>query len=203
MGKVRRLVTRREREERAKLADAEAALRDLPPEALAQWSARERASLSDARKVLREKARSQERDWAGGYGMYGRIQTEEVWKRIQALPSKDRPVQVRDAFIFVLLALDRDTGDVTLSRAELAEKIGCDLSNVSKVMATLERLGVVERERRPEPGYRGRGRVVYVINAHTAWNGDLAFRKRVAATQTPPSDKRAKLKLVQPAEAAE
>ena len=135
--------------------------------------------------------------------MISRVQAKHVYDRIRRLPPEARPVEVGDAFMFILLCLDQDTPELPFKREDLAREIGCDPRNVSSIMGTLEKLGVLTRERRPEPGLRGRGRVVYVINAHTAWNGDLEFRKQVAAKQKPPSEKRPKLRLVPPAEAAE
>lgn len=135
--------------------------------------------------------------------MISRVQAKHVYDRIRKLPPEKRPVQVRDAFALVLFCLDQDTAEVPFTRAELAEEIGCAPNNVSSIMGTLEELGVLTRERRAEDGYRGRGRVVYVVNAHTAWNGDMDLRIAAAAKQQRPSDKRGKLKLVQPAGAAE
>lgn len=211
MGKVRRLVTKQEREHRAAFASAAAVLRDLPPQAVACLPARHRALISQTRSALRRHATSQEGIWPnGGFNMIGRVQAKHVYDRIRRLPPEDRPVQVRDAFVFILCCLDQDTPELPFTRQELADEIGCDVRNVSKIMRTLEELGVLTRERRAEPGYRGRGRVVYVVNAHTAWNGNLELRRQVASGQQPPSEreepralKRAKLKLVPPAEAAE
>ena len=135
--------------------------------------------------------------------MLSRVQTKWVWDQIRLLPSQARPNQVRHAFDLVLLYLRQDTGEVMLTREQLAAEIGCEPRTVSTIMGTLQKLHVLERERRPEPGARGRGRVVYVVNAHVGWNGNLEFRKQAAAKQKPPSEQQPLLKLVPPAEAAE
>ena len=38
-------------------------------------------------------------------------------------------------------------------------------------MGTLERMGVIRRERRKVAGMQGRGMAVYSINPHVGWNG--------------------------------
>lgn len=210
MGKVRRLATRQELDERAAFAAAADVLAQLPPQALVRLSAHQRAAISTARRALRDRTHAAESIWPGGYNMISRVQAKHVHDLIRQLPSHKRPVQVRDAFMLVLFCIDQDTAELPFTREELAREIGCAPGNVSKIMGTLEELGVLERQRRPEAGYRGRGRVVYVVNVHTAWNGNHEFRKKLAAAQTPPTEravpppaKRAKLKLVPPAEAAE
>lgn len=135
---------------------------------------------------------SEENIWPGGFCMISRQQTEAVWDAIRKLPPEARPQQVRHAFDLVLLYLRPDTGEVTLSRREMAEKMETDPDNVSRVMRTLEDMEVVTRKRRPAEGVRGPGKVVYSINAYVAWNGRLEVRRREAAKTAPPS-----LKLVQ------
>jgi len=53
-------------------------------------------------------------------------------------------------------------------------------------MGTLERMGVIRRERRRVEGMQGRGVAVYFVNPHVAWNGSLDIRKAEAAEVTPP-----------------
>lgn len=123
--------------------------------------------------------------------MISREQTEAVWNAIRKLPPDARPHQVRHAFDLVLLYLRPDTGEVMLSRQEMAQKMETDADNVSRVMRTLEDMQVVTRKRRTVEGVRGPGKVVYSINAYVAWNGRLELRQREAAKTAPPS-----LKLV-------
>jgi len=61
------------------------------------------------------------------------IQTAAIWDAIRALPSDDRPHQVRHAFDLVLLNLRQDTGEVLLTRDQLAEEIGCAPKHVSPI----------------------------------------------------------------------
>ena len=48
-----------------------------------------------------------------------------------------------------------------LTRDEIAGEIGCASGHVSRVVGTLERMGVIRRERRKVPGM-----AVYFINPH-------------------------------------
>lgn len=110
--------------------------------------------------------------------MISRRQTEAVWDAIRGLPATERPHQVRHAFDLILLNLRQDTGEVLLARDALAAKIGCSPENLSRIMGTLERMGVIRRERRKIDGMQGRGIAVYFINPHVAWNGSLELRKQ-------------------------
>jgi predicted transcriptional regulator len=81
-----------------------------------------------------------------------------------------------------------------LTRDEIAAEIGCAAGDVSRVMGTLERMGVIRRERRKVEGMQGRGVAVYSINPHVGWNGSLQVRKEAAEDVKQPS-----LRLVEPA----
>lgn len=48
------------------------------------------------------------------------------------------------------------------------------------MMGTLERLGVIVRQRRKVAGMRGPGIARYRINPHVAWNGKLEIREEQA-----------------------
>lgn len=134
----------------------------------------------------------------GIYNMISRQQTEAVWDAIRDLPPSLRPQEVRHAFDLVLLYLRPDTGEVILSRMEMAQKMRTNPDNVSRAMTVLERMEVVTRKRRPVEGKRGPGRAVYSINPYVAWNGHLAGWARECANTDPPS-----LKLAPRTEAAE
>ena len=125
--------------------------------------------------------------WPGGFTMISRAQTGAIWKTIRALPPADRPHQVLYAFNLILLNLRQDTGEVMLTRDQFADEIGCTPNHVTNIMATLDRLGVIRRERRKVAGVRGLGMVVYFINPHVAWNGSLDARRLEAAPTPPPA----------------
>ena len=157
-------------------------LRKFPEEQMPAWA---RAALLNQLQRL-TLPDSEQTIWQGGFTMLSRLQTAVVWDAIRELPSSARPNQVRHAFDLVLLNLRQDTGEVMLTRDELAEKIGCHADHVSRIMGTLERMGVVRRERRRIDGMQGRGMAVYFINPHVAWNGSLEIRKEQAAEASPP-----------------
>lgn len=136
--------------------------------------------------------------WGEVYNMISRQQTEAVWDAIRDLPAELRPQEVRHAFDLVLLYLRPDTGEVVLSRMEMASKMRTNPDNVSRAMSVLERMEVITRKRRPVEGRRGPGRVVYSINPYVAWNGRLDTWARECAATAPPS-----LKLVQPSDVPE
>jgi CRP-like cAMP-binding protein len=188
MAEVVRLRTPRQRTEREAAAGLAEQLRSLPEDLLRQLPGSVQAAISKATHGLHRHARpdTEEGLWPGGFTMLSRVQTKAIWDAIRALPPDDRPNQVRHAFDLVILNLRQDTGEVMLTRDQLAAEIGCDPDNVSHVMGTLVRMGVIRRERRRVEGMRGPGVVVYAVNPHVAWNGSLDARKEEAADAKPP-----------------
>lgn len=181
-GKLLRFRSKRDliaRDVAASLADQ---LRLFPE---AQLPAVARAQLLNALQRLTHPDNDQP-IWGGGFMMLSRVQCAAVWDALRKLPASSRPHQVRHAFDLVLLNLRQDTGEVMLSRDQIAEQIGAHADNVSKIMGTLEQMGIIRRERRMIEGVRGRGMVVYFINPHVAWNGSLQIRKEEADAATPP-----------------
>lgn len=157
-------------------------LKEMPE---AQMPAAARAALLNALQRVTHPDTEQS-IWNGGFFMLSRVQTAVVWDAIRKLPASARPHQVRHAFDLVVLNLRQDTGEVMLTRDELAEQIGTAPRNISTIMGTLETMGVVRRERRRIEGVQGRGQAVYLINPHVGWNGSLEVRKDEAAETTPP-----------------
>ena len=71
----------------------------------------------------------------------------------------------------------QDTGEITVSRSQIAEEARTHPNSVSNAMADLEKIGAILKER------RGRN-VVYKVNPHVAWNGGEGAR--IAAAKTAP-----------------
>ena len=188
MAQIVRLATQQQRSEREEAAQVAEQLSLLSDEVLKHLPGEARIAISRATYALQKAARpdTEEGLWPGGFTMLSRMQTAAIWDAIRELPSDDRPNQVRHAFDLVLLNLRQDTGEVLLTREQLAERIGCALSNMSKIMGTLEKMGVIRRERRRVEGMQGRGMAVYFINPHVAWNGSLDVRKAQAKDTRPP-----------------
>jgi len=124
--------------------------------------------------------------WEGGFVMLSRNQTAAIWDAIRQLPADYRPNHVRHVFDLAILNLRQDTGEILFTRDELAEKVGADADNISRIMSTLEAMGVVRRERRKVPGMKGPGMAVYFLNPHVAWNGSLDVRKLLAVKEAKP-----------------
>ncbi len=188
MAQVVRLRTRQTRSEQDMAAGLAEQLRLIPDELLQQLPGGIRHAISKATHGLHRHARpdTEEGLWPGGFTMLSRAQTKAIWDAIRALDPDERPNQVRHAFDLVILNLRQDTGEVMLTRDQLADEIGCDPNHVSNVMGTLMRMGVIRRERHRVEGMRGPGMVVYFVNPHVAWNGSLDARKAEAAEAKQP-----------------
>ena len=177
MAQIVRLTTRQQRSGQEEAAQAAEQLSLLSEELLKHLPGEARLALSKITHALQKAARPDTTEglWPGGFTMLSRMQTAAIWDAIRALPSDDRPNQVRHAFDLVLLTRD-----------QLAEEIDCAPRSVSTIMGTLEKMGVIRRERRKIEGVRGPGMAVYFINPHVAWNGSLDIRKAQAAETRPP-----------------
>lgn len=188
MTDVVRLRTKRQRAERDTAAAMAEQLRLLPTDLVEQLPPSLQRAISQTTHGLDRHARpdTEEGLWPGGFAMLSRAQTKAVWDAIRVLPADERPNQVRHAFDLVVLNLRQDTGEVMLTRDQLAAEIGCDPDHVSHVMGTLVRMGVIRRERRRVEGMRGPGVAVYFVNPHVAWNGSLDARKAEAVEIKPP-----------------
>lgn len=182
MAQIVRLTTRQQRSEQEEAAQAAEQLSLLSEELLKHLPGEARLALSKITHALQKAARPDTTEglWPGGFTMLSRMQTAAIWDAIRALPSDDRPHQVRHAFDLVLLNLRQDTGEVLLTRDQLAAEIDCAPRSVSTIMGTLEKMGVIRRERRKIEGVRGPGMAVYFINPHVAWNGSLDVRREQA-----------------------
>ena len=64
--------------------------------------------------------------------------------------------------------LDRETGEIAATRDELAEAVGTNARDVSRIMTELESVGAIIRHREKVAGMRGPGRVIYCMNPRVA-----------------------------------
>jgi DNA-binding transcriptional ArsR family regulator len=187
MGRVRRLPTSEDLNRRKAASVLAAAVHQLPDEVVDQLGGEVRHARTTLLRALRRQARDEDATaWPGGYDMFSRRQMEHIRKQLRQLGPQDRRNDVYGAFLMLIGNIERDTGEITLSRQEFADELGILPRNVSSVMGTLERLGVIRRVREGN-------RVTYFVNANVAWNGDLDLRKAQAAKSPRPS-----LRLVKP-----
>ena len=117
------------------------------------------------------------------FNMISPAQSLIVWNAIEEY---DRPGTIRSVFFHVLTHIETNTGLVTLTREELAEKVGTTPEHVSRAMKCLEEIGVITRERVKVAGMRGPGIARYRMNPHVAWNGSLEKRKAQAEQKNLP-----------------
>jgi CRP-like cAMP-binding protein len=75
-------------------------------------------------------------------------------------------------------ALRRDTGEIVLTRDELAERVGTSPGEVSRVMHELAGIGAIIVHREKVAGMRGPGRAVYLMNPNVATNLTGAARDK-------------------------
>lgn len=110
-------------------------------------------------------------DWE--FNMISPAQCLAVWDAIWLMP---RPVETRKVFDLVLTHIETNTGAVTLTREEIAAKVGTAPSDISRIMTQLEAHKVIFRRRLKGPGRPVR----YYLNQHVAWNGKLEIRTEQA-----------------------
>src|SRR4051812_22672067 len=77
--------------------------------------------------------------------------------------------------------LPRGTGEIMLTRDELAERVGPTPDEVSRIMGELARVGAVIVHRERVAGMRGPGRAVYLMNPNGATNLTGAARDKAQA----------------------
>lgn len=123
----------------------------------------------------------------GKFTMLSVAQVGAIWDAIRELPPKDRPHDVRHVLDLAFLHLRQDTGEIMLTRDEIAEKSGIAPKNVSAAMTVLSTMGVIIKgDLRKVAGMKGRGFRAYFINPHAAWNGAIAGAVEEAKRHEPP-----------------
>jgi hypothetical protein len=116
------------------------------------------------------------------------------------LENSSRPQKAVSLWSLLFEHLRRDTGEIMLSREEMAEQIGERADNVSLIMTELQGIGAISRRRERVAGMRGPGMVRYFMNPNVGTHLVGAARDKAQARApllTPiPSPKRRKPKLV-------
>lgn len=114
---------------------------------------------------------------------YSMINRETFLGVSDAIWDLDRPRTTMKVWHLAITHLRTDTGEITLTRDQLAERVGCRSSEISTIMQALKKLSAIRIERRKVPGVKGPGLAVYIVNPEVAWTGKLAARERAAETQ--------------------
>jgi hypothetical protein len=178
---IRRLVTKPQRLQAQRARELLDTLSGSETVQLEDW---ERVLLTRAVTRIAEPPGT-EAVWKGGFIMISREVCGLVWDWIRNLPKEERPQEVRHAFDLVVLNVAQDTGEVRLSREQLAKAMGVHPDKAGRAMRVLERHRILISERMRVAGMQGPGIVTWRINPNIAWNGNLAVRKEEAAA-TPP-----------------
>src|SRR3954469_9407145 len=93
----------------------------------------------------------------------------------------ERPVVALALWGELFTALRRDTGEVMLTRDELAERVGTRPDHVSRIMHELANIGAIIVHREKVAGMRGPGRAVYLMNPNVGTHLTGAARDRAQA----------------------
>lgn len=114
-----------------------------------------------------------DRGWT--FVMIGPEQNASVVRWLRA--NSDRPLVALTLWSELFTALRSDTGEILLTREELAERVETSIANVSRVMTQLEEAGAISKRR------EGRG-VRYFMNPRVGTH--LAGARRAQAQAAAP-----------------
>jgi len=109
------------------------------------------------------------------------------------MENSKRPMKAVSVWTLLFDHLMPHTGQVMLTREEIAEQVGIAVQEVSKIMNELVTFGAIFSEREKIAGMRGPGLVRYYMNKHVAEVGSRATQEELAIIPKPG----AKLEVVQ------
>ena len=136
------------------------------------------AELPDAVRAIRahiDRASRSRRKWT--FIMLSPQQNDAVVSYLAQHSS--RPIVAMRLWAACFTSLDYDSGQIMLTRADLAKRVGESVENVSRVMTELVKFGAISRHRAT-----GNGPVAYFMNPHVATH--LAGAERDAAQAAAP-----------------
>ena len=90
-----------------------------------------------------------------------------------------RPMKAMRLWALTFDHLYPHTGQIMLTRDQIAEKIGIRPNEVSQIMGELVKFRAIFTERRRLEGIRGPGKVVYFMNKHVAEVGSRATEEEL------------------------
>lgn len=101
------------------------------------------------------------------------------------LKNSKRPMKAVDVWTLLFDHLFPHTGQIMLTREEIAEKVGIRVNEVTAVMNELVRFGAIFSERKKVAGMRGPGLAHYYMNRHVAEVGSRATQEELALIPKP------------------
>jgi hypothetical protein len=96
-----------------------------------------------------------------------------------------RPIDASRLWAKCFTVLRSDTGEIMLTRLELADALGIHENNVSQIMNELVKIGAIITRRERVPGLKGPGMVRYFMNPRVATNLTGAARDTAQAAAPP------------------
>jgi len=109
------------------------------------------------------------------------------------MENSKRPMKALDVWMLLFEHLFPHTGQIMLTREEIAEQVGIPVNHISQIMNELVTFGAIFSEREKVAGMRGPGLVRYYMNKHVAEVGSRATQDELALIPKPG----AKLAIVQ------
>lgn len=107
--------------------------------------------------------------------------------------NSQRPMQAVEVWCLLFEHLLPHTGQIMLTREEIAEKVGIPANRISQIMNELVSFGAIVTEREKVAGMRGPGLVRYFMNRHVAEVGSRATQAELDLIPKPG----AKLSVIQ------
>jgi len=101
------------------------------------------------------------------------------------MENSKRPMKAVSVWTLLFDHLMPHTGQVMLTREEIAEQVGIRVSDVSQIMNELVTFGAIFSEREKVAGMRGPGLVRYYMNKHVAEVGSRATHDELALIPKP------------------
>jgi len=101
------------------------------------------------------------------------------------MENSQRPMKAVSVWTLLFDHLMPYTGQVMLTREEIAEQVGIPVNHISQIMNELVSFGAIFSERERVAGMRGPGLVRYYMNRHVAEVGNRATQEELALIPKP------------------
>ena len=123
--------------------------------------------------------------------------SEEGWSFVMLSPAQNaavvewigtkskRPIDASRLWAKCFTVLRSDTGEIMLTRLELAEALEINEDNVSRIMSELVKIGAIITKRERVSGMRGPGMVRYFMNPRVATHISTSAAREKAQAAAP------------------